>query len=548
MKNVQSKEGACGQISRRDMLKLLGGLVGATGLNGCCSLKPFASPSIPGEPPEAAGMILQPRVIKDPGTPKFSVDVHAHFFNASDVPVKGYLEGPVAHDLKEPLRSLVMALAPFADQLASIAPTASEEYAELLGLAERPSIKAVTNPSAVLDDLVRRRQSEISSQFYDVVKESPFEQQYNAITAEQRKRKGVLFRSELLQQLNKDSLGQALRQGSRPDKHRTLTLRQEVLDEAYPEGILAFVGYMLSHRWMNLHEYSQAYSATPDAFGVDHVFGALVDFDRWLDCPPRSSHDDQVKLHQLLSKLSGGYMQPLVAYNPWTDIVTHGKATEQVVDAIKKRGFVGVKIYPPNGFRPYGNTETPLLDMPGAPTAADLDVVLAKFWDKCVEQNIPVMAHTGATMGSDNAHDKLGGPQGWGALYRHYSGRVSPTVNAGHFGGDEPGNNWTNQIAELMAQPEGSTLYGDLGYWSRLRCENPEGDTCRNVRQRLQMAVAKPGVAKRVMYGSDWLMLSRERDWAMYPHDIALASKGILAADDLFGLNAQRCFGSRLTV
>lgn len=50
------------------------------------------------------------------------------------------------------------------------------------------------------------------------------------------------------------------------------------------------------------------------------------------------------------------------------------------------------------------------------------------------------------------------------------------------------------------------------------------------------------------MYGSDWLMLSREWDWAMYPHDIALASKGILAADDLFGLNAQRCFGSRLTV
>ena len=62
------------------------------------------------------------------------------------------------------------------------------------------------------------------------------------------------------------------------------------------------------------------------------------------------------------------------------------------------------------------------------------------------------------------------------------------------------------------------------------------------------MAVAKLGVSKRVMYGSDWLMLSRERGWAMYPHDIALASKGILAADDLFGLNAQRCFGSRLTV
>jgi len=488
--------------------------------------------------------MLKPEVAKAVGTPKFCVDVHAHFFNASDVPVRGFLEGPVAHDMQEPLRGLVRALAEFADQLASIAPTASAEYQEVLELIELPSIKSVVNPTAALQVVVRARQADLSARFYEVVRDSEFERQYNAITGEQRVRKGANFRGEQLQQLNGESVAQAMRQGHRPDKSRTLVQRQELAAEAYPEGVLAFVGYMLSHRWMNLQEYSQAYSAAPEAFGVDHVLGALVDFDRWLNCPPRSSQEDQIKLHQLLSNVYGGYMRPLVAYNPWTDFVQGGKATDRVVDAVNNRGFVGVKIYPPNGFRPYGNTEAPVVGTPGAPSASDLDKVLERFWDACVELKVPVMAHTGETMGSDDAHDTLGGPQGWDALYTRFHGRAAPIANAGHFGGDESAKNqWTGMLADLMSQPDGATLYGDLGYWSGLRCEDPGGKACRDARARLEAAVAKPGVSKRVMYGSDWLMLSRERDWAMYPHDIATATKGVVSTDDLFGLNALRCFG-----
>ncbi len=175
---------------------------GVSGLGGCCGLRPFPTPKISDEPLAGADSVLKPVVVKAAGAPKFCVDVHAHFSNASDVPVKGFLEGPVAHDMKEPLRSLVKALAPFAGQRAPIAPTAANEYRELLEVAERPS------------------------------------------------------------------------------------------------------------GWMNLQEYSQAYSSSSDAFGLDHASGALVDFDRWLDCPPLSSHETKSSFMRSSARSSAGTCDP----------------------------------------------------------------------------------------------------------------------------------------------------------------------------------------------------------------------------------------------
>lgn len=533
----------CAGPTRRRALALLGSSSGAL-LAGCCGLRPFAPPSILGPAPTVSGTPFKPRVAKSSVAPAFCVDVHAHFFNASDVPVKGYLEGPVAHDLKEPLRSLAKALAPIADRLASIAPTARDEYLELLDLVERPQLKSLQDPTPMLDEEVRLRQAIVSQRFYEAVRGSDFERQYNAIQSTKRSGPGASFRTESLEPLGPQSLGQSMVRGSRPDTKKTRAMRVESASEPYADGLLAFVGYMLSARWMNLHVYAQAYSASPDAFGVNHTLGALVDFDRWLDCPPRSGHDDQVRLHELLSRLSGRYMLPLVAYNPWSHVVEGERTIARIVDAVQNRGFVGVKTYPPNGFRPYGNVLEPVVRTPGAPSPADLDAALARFWDVCRDLNVPVMAHTGETMGRDDAHDTLGGPTGWSALLERYRGQLAPRVNAGHFGGDGEANNWTESLAMLMSKPEGGTLYGDLGYWSALRCTEPSSKECTSAQGRLKAALKHVGVNRRVMYGSDWLMLSKEPDWAMYPYDIAEATKGLIAPNDLFGQVARACFGT----
>lgn len=537
--------GALDQPSRRNALKLLtaGGLAG---LSGCCSMRPFATPEIqPGVP--VVGTPLRPTVQKSSMAPRLCIDAHAHFFNGTDVPVKGYLAGPIAHDLKEPLRGLLRALAPLADALVELAPTASVEYNYLLKRFGNPGA-VVTGPGqySLSNAVVFEERAQLSADFYRIFKNSEFEVRYNAIKRAQNVDAKSLLRSHERSLLNSTSLLQAVNAGGSVGNSKSLTLleKRAIDSEPYADGVLAFIAHMLSPRWHNLMAYADAYSTGADSFGIDHAMGALVDFDRWLDCPPRSAHVDQVKLHQLLSVLSGGYMRPLVAYNPWTDIKTGGEALARVRDAVMNRGFVGIKIYPPNGFYPYGNVSR--VGSPSiGPSFIDLDRALEKLWETSSELNVPVIAHTNDSSGKDEDFDLLGGPVGWRALLARFSGKGAPRVNLGHFGGDGGGNTWTKEFAELMAGPNGEGVYGDIGYWSRLRCRDEHATSCASAKVRLATALQTPGVSKRIMYGTDWFMLSNERDWADYPFDIARAMQGQkLDAADVFGLNAQRCFSS----
>lgn len=512
-------------------------------LSGCCNLRPFAPASIAGEPAAGLQEILAPeRINKSARAPKSCIDVHAHFFNASDVPVRGFLEGPVAHGVGEPLAGIVRALAPYAEALAQLAPTAQTEFAELVQMAAPVAAFAADRRPSLQERIDAHRQS-VSNGVYEILKSTPFAPQFNALKARSPARLKALSAHESAP-FGPDTVQRAMQRGAERSALRLQSVPGEDL-APYADGVMAFVGYMLSYRWMNLVAYQQAFSTSPTAFGVDQVFGALVDFDHWLECPPRSAHDDQVKLHQLLSQLSGGYMRPLVAYNPWAEIATPGKALARVVDAVTNRGFVGVKIYPPMGFRPFGNADAPVFAPAGSPAPADLDRVLLALWVECERLGVPVMAHSGESMGSDDAHEAQAGPKGWRALLKHFENRPPPLVNAGHFGGDEADNDWSEQLAELMTLPAGASMYADLGYWSALRCDGAAG-SCSAL-SRLESVLKKnAAVGQRIMYGSDWLMLSRERDWGDYPEDLARSTQGLLRPEEFFGANAQRCFARAL--
>lgn len=178
------------------------------------------------------------------------------------------------------------------------------------------------------------------------------------------------------------------------------------------------------------------------------------------------------------------------------------------------------------------------------PSFADLDKALWGLWELCSALNVPVMAHTNHSSGKDNDFDQLGGPEGWRALLKRFEGSQMPLVNLGHFGGDTADTTWTQDFAQLMTSPGGERIYGDTGYWSALRCEKEASKSCQDARTRLAEALRLPGVAKRVMYGSDWFMLSKERNWADYPFELqrSIQAQRALGMDDFFGLNAKSCY------
>lgn len=495
------------------------------------------------EPPSGLDAILRPsKINRAVGTIEHVIDVHAHFFNARDVPIRGYLAGPVAHSKGGVIGELLKSLAPIAEWIGNTAPRASDEFNELVALASGTAFSAMSQTERIstLEQQRDRYLQDLSRRLYEQLRSLPdFVRLYNDAQSQARSRfriQGVgaspLDDGSLFRAMQRDLQQQA------PD----IELFGTEEPPPYADGVLAFVGYMLSYRWMNLLAYQRAFSTSETAFGVDQVLGALVDFDHWLMPLPQTAHEDQIKLHQLLSQLSGGYMRPLVAYNPWSDVLDNGKTLARVLDALDQRGFVGVKIYPPNGFRPFGNSHSPgIPTTPGMPSAADLDRVLLRLWEECSKRNVPVMAHTGNSMGSDDAHNEAAGPIGWQALITARGSAHPAKVNLGHFGGDSSHDDWNAALAGMMATPQGAGLYGDLGYWDEMRCR--KGLATCSARQKFAKAVNEyPVVAERLMYGSDWLMLSQERRWDRYPYDILSALPDGLDPAAVFGGNAKRCF------
>jgi predicted TIM-barrel fold metal-dependent hydrolase len=312
-------------------------------------------------------------------------------------------------------------------------------------------------------------------------------------------------------------------------------------------GALEFLYYMLARRSVSLAGYRNAYAPQGAARPIDTAIGALVDFDYWIDCPPFSAHEDQIELHALLSSLNGGYMRPLLAYNPWTDIALKGAGLRRIKTewSKAKSPFVGVKIYPPMGFYPAGNLTNPIITRKKRPNAGALDNALGEFFDFCASEQVPVLAHTGQSNGRDTAHDELGGPTGWDALLAEWAGRTPhPILSFGHFGGASK-NQWTQTLASLIGTHKDARVYADIGYWDELVGTPEEATPARErLKAAIGVAVGAGTVADRVMFGTDWLMLSQQRRWKQYPQEIAAVLEDI-APDhwrNMLGANALACF------
>ena len=481
------------------------------------------------------------------------IDAHAHFFNGSDVPVRGFVSECLGHRAPPVAQPLLRFLGRLAEKIAERAPTAADELLKLDDLAKSPATAASVGSRV---DTERRAAAQ---RVADVIRDSDFQREYLRIkgqapraAAAGQRTSGQMQASDVLQVID-----EAEQPAPRP---AALAAGPADMDAEVADGLLAFLHYMVSYRWVNLQSYRKAYTLDENAFGVDATIGALVDFDYWLDCPPRSGHDDQVRVHQRLYEMYAPekpdpdrrpYFYPVVAYNPWTDITQGGAALKRVVDACTKGDFVAAKIYPPTGFRPGGNAAIHADTRKSRPDLKKLDAALATFFERCAELRIPVLAHTARSNGRDNAHDEFGGPEGWKrVLVQAASATATPILSFGHFGGAA----WTANFADLIGSHPRLALYADLGYWEELMCQDGPDGACKTALTQLKAALSVPvcGTAEtlvdRTMFATDWLMLSQVKRWAEYPGRLHDSIRTLLDANDVkvakvFGGNAISCFG-----
>jgi predicted TIM-barrel fold metal-dependent hydrolase len=488
-----------------------------------------------------------------------AVDAHTHLFNATDVHVKGYLTGPVAHNQPERIRRLLEAAAPLVETLGQVLAISCGQEMEILRnkldrVRGEPRLFSPLHRTQLLEEIDDEREQHRNRVVDELMKRLPgteFERNLNSLDQEfQRVRQSFGVRAvPVPQPLSQDRarLLDAMREGaaSSPETRALAQSQKAAVREFDPRGVLAFVYAMVSPRHHNLRAYQAAYTESEGAFGIDACFASLVDFDYWLDCAETSSSlHDQVLLHEQLAVLSGGYVLPLVPYNPWTDIERRDESFRLVTWAIQERGFVGVKLYPPMGYRPLGNEE-PINSTKGRPSGARLDEKLRCLYRWCETHDVPLLAHASHSMGRDLAHDALAAPAAWDPVLTEFP-RLK--VMAGHFGGAwvTCKDDWPAGYAERMNRVGPGGLYADLAFLDELLDVGSEAAFhYRNVLDQYPLAL------DRVLYGTDWHMITQLPDWQAYARRMDAFIRSIARTDvaalrqKVYYENAANLFGLR---
>jgi predicted TIM-barrel fold metal-dependent hydrolase len=292
------------------------------------------------------------------------------------------------------------------------------------------------------------------------------------------------------------------------------------------------------------HEIAQAMAA--DYPQVDLFTPALVDYAYWSSDATKTPLHDQIRVQAVLAELSREgrlgaagrprlhpfapfnplreareRMSPGAAYAPLgTDAGAYAcNAPTPLADdalkpgagslaplryAIEKLGFAGVKLYPPIGYLPIGNTTfLPHRDGLGA----QLDLALRTLYAYCEAEDVPVMTHANNTNGYATGYGVLTAPAQWEPVLQAFP---NLRLNLGHFGdlhgddgerGVEACELWMRQIADLMHRYP--NVYADLGY----SCVPIEQEKSQRYLTLLEALLERyPVVADRILYGSDyWL-------------------------------------------
>lgn len=259
---------------------------------------------------------------------------------------------------------------------------------------------------------------------------------------------------------------------------------------------------------------------------------SIVDLSKWLEDDKHSDIEAQVAVMSRLSlRGSGPRVHGFVGFDPLRQAFYEqkgGAASAEpmriVKRAIEENGFIGIKLYPPMGFRPINNagagTDFPdhvrkvLGDEPGA----KLDAALTELYAWCSERHVPVLAHAANSNQSGPGYGTRAHPKYWIEALKKYP---DLRICMAHFGGfselgdpNKESNTWEWAIGNFMKPGNRPFAYADLSYFNEILVEDVEvlGVKIRDlVLKRLTNFKSSFGnCADYLMYGTDWTMVGRE--------------------------------------
>jgi len=439
-----------------------------------------------------------------PNPPPVVIDIHTHLFNARYVPLR---EIAVSRGVPQPIAEILAKLL--------LAICGDSHLAE-------PGAQSVSSDFVIVEagQLARRNAKAAASARTAVVREvfqpHDFKTILDPAEIDQLK---AYFRGQLKMrtkrtsatELSWDEIAEALEIiGILADQHG-----DKVQQMGLPlEGYLRFIGTMLTSERGIAEALHRTYPSA-DLF-VHH----MMDLEHSYGQPPLFPFSRQIEKMLALDAANNGRSLMFAAFDPFR--------REQALPLAQRAyslGAAGFKFYPPCGYRPTNNTNFPPIDLDGTVkeqwnsryadmTPAELNAWNEGFFGFCESNNIPIFVHcTPHGFESVKGYGELmADPAHWRpVLKKHPNLRLC----FGHAGGEGgwfdaqgDGNLGTNYSAEVVRLcVEFPNVYCEAAYLDPILTDSGLGQFQTNLVHVLRQ---HPGLSNKLMYGTDWHMLTQE--------------------------------------
>jgi len=277
---------------------------------------------------------------------------------------------------------------------------------------------------------------------------------------------------------------------------------------------------------------------------------AIVDFSKWLEDEDQLSIEEQVDvMARIACRRDGPRVHGFVGFDPLrqalydhhqrkpTDkdpmaVVRRAIEVDRILDATSTKttgGFVGVKLYPPMGFRAINNKHLPddrfnepaYLRSPdtglGSEIGGKLDAALSRLYRWCSANNVPIMAHTSHSFGPNSDYEDRADPIFWASvLKRDAFPRLR--INLAHFGHFNEAVQyarpesyvdkcWEWTIGKIIAGSTEAYVYADISSLGEILKTGPSRKIVGCMKAFKEHF---PDSDKRLLYGTDWSMIAQE--------------------------------------
>jgi predicted TIM-barrel fold metal-dependent hydrolase len=226
---------------------------------------------------------------------------------------------------------------------------------------------------------------------------------------------------------------------------------------------------------------------------IDLFVPLLVDF--WLISNDNPIVDIQKQISNTKELVISyeGKLHPFAPFDPRSSI-KDANYLNTIKTSILCNGFIGIKLYPPMGFKPEGNDNQ------------KIDSEMEKLFTWCNEECVPITIHcspTGAR--ADKKFIDYSKPDSvWDKIVNQYK---NINFNFAHYGGvyhnvEDSGNKWFEGINTLIFKY--NNVYTDFSGYSQLEDHNARNTIFHMINNAI--CNNNSDILDRLMYGSDWHM------------------------------------------